>query len=73
MPTPLGPPSWRKPAGMGIILLLITGWAVIALIATPVVIRMAWPLQALFFGVFGTVWIIPLKPLLRWMELGPHE
>ena len=26
--------------------------------------------QALFYLVAGIVWIAPLKPLLRWMELG---
>jgi hypothetical protein len=30
----------------------------------------AWPLQALFYLVAGLVWILPLKPLLRWMETG---
>ncbi len=63
-------PSWRKPVGMFLILALIAIWAIIALILTPYILSMAWPLQAIFFAVFGTVWIIPLKPLLRWMEVG---
>ena len=31
-----------------------------------------WPfvLQMLFYLVAGLAWIIPLKPLLRWMESG---
>ena len=29
-----------------------------------------WPLEALFFVAAGLVWILPLKPLLRWMETG---
>jgi hypothetical protein len=31
-----------------------------------------WPVlvQGVFYLVFGIIWIFPLKPLLRWMELG---
>ncbi len=70
MPPPLEEPSWRKPVGMFLILLLIAVWAILAMIFTPAILSLSWPLQALFFGIFGTVWIFPLKPLLRWMELG---
>ena len=70
MPTPLEQPSWRKPVGMFLILALILLWAVLAMIFTPAILSLTWPLQALFFAIFGTVWIFPLKPLLRWMELG---
>jgi predicted membrane channel-forming protein YqfA (hemolysin III family) len=70
MPAPLEQPSWRKPVGMFLILALILLWAVLAMVFTPAILSLAWPLQALFFAIFGTVWIIPLKPLLRWMELG---
>ena len=63
-------PSWRKPAGVGLILLLILVWSVaVASLATPVG-RLPWPVQALFYLVAGIVWILPLKPLLRWMETG---
>ena len=70
MPAPLGQPSWRKPVGMILILALIAAWAIIMLIFTPAILGLAWPLQALFFAIFGVAWIVPLKPLLRWMELG---
>jgi hypothetical protein len=29
-----------------------------------------WPIEALFFIAAGMVWILPLKPLLKWMETG---
>jgi hypothetical protein len=29
-----------------------------------------WPLEALFYLVAGIAWVLPLKPLLRWMETG---
>ena len=67
-PTPQ--PSWRKPAGIFAILALITVWAV--LIASMAKSLGHWPvlLQAIFYLVAGIVWVLPLKPLLRWMETG---
>lgn len=63
-------PNWRTPAGVFGILLLIASWAV--LIATFAVSISGWPIlvQSLFYFVTGLVWIVPLKPLLRWMETG---
>lgn len=63
-------PSWRKPAGMFGILLLIALWTFVVGNLSPWV--GAWPVlvQAVFYLVTGVIWIMPLKPLLRWMELG---
>ena len=63
-------PSWRKPAGIFAILALIALWAV--LIASFSDRIGGWPVlaQSLFYLVTGIVWILPLKPLLRWMETG---
>jgi predicted membrane channel-forming protein YqfA (hemolysin III family) len=61
-------PSWRKPAGMFLILLLIGIWAWFVATLADLLPGMTWPLRALFFIVAGIVWILPLKPLLRWME-----
>ncbi|HWT13691.1 MAG TPA: DUF2842 domain-containing protein [Allosphingosinicella sp.] len=63
-------PSWRKPAGALLILLLILVWSVLVATAADRAGAWPWPLQALFFLVAGIVWILPLKPLLRWMEVG---
>jgi hypothetical protein len=63
-------PSWRKPAGTGLILLLILVWAAIVATVAGWIGDIAWPLQALFYTIAGIVWILPLKPLLRWMETG---
>ena len=63
-------PSWRKPAGIFLILLLIAGWSVLVvtvgerLAGAPVLV------QAIFYLVAGIAWILPLKPLLEWMETG---
>ena len=63
-------PNWRKPAGMFLILALIAGWTAIVASLSPWVGN--WPVlvQAIFYLVAGIIWIAPLKPLLRWMELG---
>lgn len=63
-------PSWRKPAGILAILLLILFWA--ALVATFAEAIGRWPVlvQTLFYLATGLVWIAPLKPLLRWAETG---
>lgn len=63
-------PSFRKLAGVGAILALIAVWAAFVAALAPFVGR--WPVlaQAPFYLVMGTVWILPLKPLLRWIETG---
>jgi hypothetical protein len=63
-------PSWRKPLGMALILLLIIVWAAIIVAASPLIERLPALAQAPIYLVAGIVWILPLKPLLRWMELG---
>ena len=70
MTSPLPQPSWRKPAGIAAILLLIALWAVIVVDVAGRIGAVAWPIQALFYTIAGIVWIAPLKPLLRWMETG---
>ena len=63
-------PSWRKPAGIGLILLLIAVWAVIVATVAGLIGDMPLIVKVLFYLVAGIIWILPLKPLLRWMELG---
>lgn len=63
-------PSWRKPAGMIAILLLIAIWCAAVISLSGVVGRWHWLAQLAFYLVAGVVWIAPLKPLLRWMETG---
>lgn len=63
-------PSWRKPAGIFAILAIIAAWT--AFVASLAAFVENWPvfLQSLFYLVAGLIWIMPLKPLLRWMETG---
>ena len=69
-PMQIDKPTWRKPAGIGLILLIITVWAVVVATVAARIGAMPWPVQALFYVVAGIAWILPLKPLLRWMETG---
>jgi hypothetical protein len=63
-------PSWRKPAGIFAILGLIVVWAALVVSLSGQVGD--WPilLQAVFYLIAGIAWVLPLKPLLRWMETG---
>ena len=68
--TPNASPSWRKPAGALLILLIILVWIVLIASFSSLIGQLAWPFQALVYLVTGIIWIAPLKPLLRWMETG---
>ena len=63
-------PSYRTLIGIALILLLIVVWA--AFVASLAQIVGAWPIlvQAPFYLFVGIVWIIPLKPLVRWIQTG---
>ncbi|HEX7931272.1 MAG TPA: DUF2842 domain-containing protein [Sphingomicrobium sp.] len=63
-------PSWRRPAGIAAILLLILFWAVIIATFSNEIGRLPVLAQALFYLVVGIAWIAPLKPLLRWSQTG---
>lgn len=69
MPVPPAP-SGRTLAGILLILLLILLWAGLVASLAPFVGR--WPVlvQAPYYLIMGIVWIIPLKPLVRWMQTG---
>ena len=63
-------PSWRKPAGILLILALIACWAGLVVTLFELIRNLPWPVHALYFTAAGLAWILPLKPLLRWMETG---
>ena len=63
-------PSSRKLAGIALILLLILAWTAFVASLAPVVGK--WPVlaQAPYYLFMGVAWVIPLKPLIRWIETG---
>ena len=65
----MAPPT-RKLAGIALIVLLIVLWAAFVASFAPVI--SAWPIlvQAPFYLVMGLVWIMPLRPLIRWSQTG---
>ncbi|MBC2777565.1 DUF2842 domain-containing protein [Parasphingopyxis marina] len=63
-------PSWRKPFGVLMILTLILVWCVLIASAAPWIGELPVLVQLPIYLVAGIVWIVPLKPLLRWMETG---
>ena len=63
-------PSPRKLVGIALILLSIVVWAAFVASLAQVVGR--WPIlvQAPYYLIMGMVWIVPLKPLVMWIETG---
>ena len=62
--------SARKLVAIGVILLLIVLWAALVATFAPVVGTYPVLVQAAFYLVMGLVWIVPLRPLIRWSESG---
>ncbi|MDQ8754737.1 DUF2842 domain-containing protein [Sphingosinicella sp. LHD-64] len=63
-------PTWRQPVGIFLILALIAIWSVIVVSASSLIAGLPWPVHVVYYLLAGIVWILPLKPLLRWMETG---
>ena len=63
-------PSWRKPAGVFLILAIIIVWAVIVASASAWLGGLPILVQTIVYLVAGIVWIFPAKRVLVWMELG---
>ena len=63
-------PSPRPLIGIALILLLIVGWAAFVASLAHTVGR--WPVlfQAVYYLFMGLAWILPLKPLVRWIQTG---
>jgi hypothetical protein len=68
--TPPPEPSWRKPAGIFLMLIYLTVYAVVAA-------RLAGSLGTLptlvlvpLYLMLGLAWVLPLRPLLLWMNTG---
>ena len=63
-------PNWRKPFGIFVMLAIITLMMIITVALMPLISNLHWALQAICYIFLGIIWIMPLKPLLRWMETG---
>lgn len=65
---PLPEPSIRKPIGVLAIVAGVTVYALAVMGLSDPISRLPVLLQAPIYLVLGIAWILPLKPLLRWME-----
>ena len=71
MPVTPPEPSWRKPAGMALLLLMLTAWAVLTVMLVEALGLPPWASAIAFIlGGLAWLWLLPVKRLLRWMELG---
>lgn len=64
-------PSWRKPVGMLLILLILVLWCAITVTLVEAIALPVWA-QGIAFLAMGLawLWIFPMRRMLRWMELG---
>lgn len=63
-------PTLRKPAGvLGMITGLIVYAVLVASLAGPIG-RLPALAQGVIYLILGVIWILPLRPLLIWMETG---
>lgn len=63
-------PSWRKPAGTLAIVVLILAWVVLVASFSAEIGALPVLVQLPVYAALGILWILPMKPLLRWMETG---
>ena len=63
-------PRPRPTAAAFMILGIIIVWASLVASISNIVGGWPWPVQLIFYMVAGIIWIIPLKPILRWSETG---
>jgi len=62
--------SQRKFVGSVVMLAFVLVYALIAMVLAqaPAVQHAPGYLQFLYYAVLGLVWVLPLMPLIRWME-----
>ncbi|MBB5279872.1 DUF2842 domain-containing protein [Pacificimonas flava] len=63
-------PKLRKPLGVLAMIAIITAYVVIVAGLADPVTRLPVLVQTPIWIVLGVAWIFPLKPLVRWIEIG---
>ena len=58
----------RKPLGALIIVVWIVTYVAVAAVIGDRIASEHWFWKVLYFPIAGLAWILPLKPLLRWMH-----
>ena len=63
-------PSYRKPVGILAIVLGLTVYAgIVARVLGPVG-TLPWYFAAPVYALLGYLWLLPMRPVLQWMETG---
>jgi hypothetical protein len=65
--------TWRKPAGMVAIMTIIAVWAFLVASLSGYIGQLHILVQAVIYLIAGIIWILPLRPLLIWMETGSFK
>lgn len=63
-------PTWRKPAGVLLILGIIGAWAWLVTSCVDWLGDVPTWVALTIYAVAGIIWIVPLRPILIWMETG---
>ena len=63
-------PTWRKPAGIIALLLMLSGYCLIVAGLSAPISTLPVLVQTLVYIILGTVWLLPLRRFLIWMETG---
>jgi hypothetical protein len=58
----------RKPLGAVIIVVWIVAYVAVAAVIGDRIAQEHWFWKLLYFPIAGLAWVLPLKPLLRWMH-----
>jgi hypothetical protein len=63
-------PTWRKPVGILGLLVALTIYAVMVASLSGLIGALPVLVQTLAYIVLGTIWLLPLRRFLIWMETG---
>jgi len=65
----------RKAIGSVILVAWMLGYVAVAAVVGDRIALEHWAWKLLYFPIVGLCWVLPLKPLLRWMHAkdGPRE
>ena len=63
-------PTLRKPLGVLALIAGLVAYAALVATAAPWIGQLHALVQTPIYLVLGIAWVLPLRPLLRWMETG---
>lgn len=69
-PTMRKDPTWRIPIGILLLLILLGIYAIVVAGASGMIGTLPVLVQTVIYIVLGTIWLLPLRRFLIWMETG---